>query len=92
MIPKHTPGPWSASYGEDDDGGTVYGSEANEVAVTRGWGAAARADCDLIAAAPEMLDALRQWKAAEDMGDDEEVANARRSRDRAIVRALGGKP
>lgn len=92
MKPQYTPGRWTASYAPEDDGGSVYADDGSEVAATRGWGAAARADCDLIAAAPEILDALRQWKAAEDTDDAEELANARKSRDRAITRALGGAP
>lgn len=46
------------------------------------------ADASLIAAAHDMLDALRQWQAAERDGDAEELQNARTSRDKAIARAI----
>ena len=39
------------------------------------------ANATLIAHAPEMLDALRQWQSAESMRDSVELDNARRSRD-----------
>lgn len=42
------------------------------------------ADAQIRGAAYEMLDALRQWRYAEQTGDAEELANARKSRDEAI--------
>ncbi len=39
--------------------------------------------------AQDMLDALRQWRAAESMGDAAEMANARAARDAAITAASG---
>lgn len=42
----------------------------------------------LFTASPDMLDALRQWAAAERDGDAEELQNARTSRDLAIARAI----
>lgn len=50
------------------------------------------ADARLIAAAPELLDALRQWANAEATNDAEELQNARGSRDAAIAKATGGQP
>lgn len=38
----------------------------------------------------ELLDALRQWKWAEEHGDDDELANAKKARDAAIAKATGG--
>ena len=43
----------------------------------------------LIAASPDMVDALRQWRHAEETGDDAELANARKSRDMALAKARG---
>lgn len=42
------------------------------------------ADAQIRGAAYEMLDALRQWRYAEQTGDSEELANARKARDEAI--------
>lgn len=42
------------------------------------------ADMQIRNAAYQMLDALRQWRYAEQTGDSEELANARKSRDEAI--------
>ncbi|MEM5429373.1 hypothetical protein [Cupriavidus oxalaticus] len=46
--------------------------------------AADAADAQIRAAACQMLDALRQWSYAEQTGDSEELANARKARDAAI--------
>ena len=45
----------------------------------------------LFAAAPDLLDALRQLAWAEAHGDDIELANARKARDAAISKATGEK-
>lgn len=58
----------------------TYGEVSKETAV---------ANARLIAAAPEMIDALRQWAVAEKLGDEQELANARHSRDAAIANAIG---
>ena len=47
------------------------------------------ANADLIAASPDMADALRQWQHAEETGDEVELANARKSRDMALAKARG---
>lgn len=46
-------------------------------------------DAILISAAKDLLDACIQWKAAESMGDLQELQNAKSSRDAAIKKALG---
>lgn len=48
-----------------------------------------KANARLIAAAPDMIDALRQWANAEATADEVELQNARASRDEAIAKALG---
>jgi hypothetical protein len=40
----------------------------------------------------DMLDALRQWRAAERTGDAQELDNARAARDAAIAAATGSAP
>lgn len=46
------------------------------------------ADQQVREAAPQMLDALLQWRTAEEQNDDDELQNARVSRDIAIVAAM----
>jgi hypothetical protein len=48
--------------------------------------AMASANARVIAAAPDMIDALRQWRNAEREGDEAEMANARISRDLIIAK------
>ena len=93
METKHTPGPWNT------DEQVIFASSGEAVASTwkfgqfdtggRGSHAEAEANARLIAAAPDMLDALHQWAAAERMEDAEELENARKSRDAAIAKAEG---
>ena len=47
------------------------------------------ANARLIAAAPDLLDALRQWAHAVAIGDEVELINASAARDAAIVKATG---
>jgi hypothetical protein len=68
MNTKHTPGPWnSASLNQDSDHMEVFAgiSDGDQVAVVKGYGLAtgkhyeAIANARLIAAAPELLEALQ---------------------------------
>jgi hypothetical protein len=47
------------------------------------------ANLRLMAASPEMIDALMQWKNAEAIGSDDELRNARISRELAIAKVMG---
>ena len=47
------------------------------------------ANAFLIHAAPDMADALHQWKVAEETGDAVELEAARKSRDAALAKARG---
>lgn len=64
---KHTPGPWRSELDADGDHGIFYATDL--IAVTDGWGDSStsdrsldedKANAHLIAAAPELLDALHQ--------------------------------
>jgi len=94
MNTKHTKGEWTTggispfgAFGEDKPvkvDGIVMArviNYANEDEVN--------ANARLIAAAPELLDALLQWQHAERENDEAEMANARFSRDSAIEQATG---
>lgn len=78
MTTKHTPGPWHVKKWK----GGIY-ADGFEYAVTdnRGWGIAtlcqkgnkpkAKANADIMAAAPDLLDALKQcWHFIENVPDD----------------------
>lgn len=88
---KHTPGPWRF---EPRDGFrppyVVRGKEGGFAVLGRSPDQE-DADARLIAAAPELLDALRQWAWAEENNDAAELANARFSRDTALTKATGEK-
>lgn len=93
----HTPGPWKAV------GQSVYAQTPQDVDHSRYFGYSERghhgfliaesipheATCRLIAASTDMIDALMQWQWAEANGDEEELNNARISRDAAIAKARG---
>lgn len=83
----HAPGPWSAR-NEQDDGGKYAIQAANgiQVALTIGNTSTETANAHLIAAAPELLDAL-QWliKLEESDGAADALAKARA----AIAKATG---
>lgn len=64
-MSKHTPGPWL--YGQDGfslGNGVVYSRHANgnpkDICTVRGWGADQQANVRLIAAAPDLLEALEE--------------------------------
>jgi hypothetical protein len=87
-MSKHTPGPWFSQY--DDNGFYEIGSEAVSLrlAFTHGEGDTDEANARLIAAAPELLEALKdllyQAKLSENEGGwDFEQATA------AIAKAEG---
>lgn len=52
-------------------------------------GGANHPDARLIAAAPDLLEALKQWAHAVAIGDEVELINASAARDAAIVKATG---
>lgn len=58
--------------------------EAERAAQAAAQAAQDAADTQIRGAAYQMLDALRQWRYAEQTGDSEELANARKARDEAI--------
>ena len=95
---KFTPGPWvavrNASYWDVkpqerrwEDPFTV----GDVCASAPGYPDAGlqEANARLIAAAPEMIDVLLQWRNAEATSDDAELRCARFARDHAIAKALG---
>ena len=97
---KHTPGPWSrAPYiNSHAQSLTVVDVEGSEVATVRGWdgdGDHREADAHLIAAAPDLLEALRDVTDAlaehlSDLGRDhpEQAPRVQRAR-AAIAKATG---
>ena len=87
---KHTPGPWiikksAVSYFID---ARLKGSTMQEVAYIGATETNEQheANARLIAAAPDMYDALRQWLYAEKYEDQEEMENAISLRDKIITR------
>lgn len=70
MTTKHTPGPWNADGARIDDSSGFHVGWANEYASSFGNGVH-RANARLIAAAPELLEALENiWDfLAEDDGE-----------------------
>jgi hypothetical protein len=96
---SHTPGPWelrvvphegwvwicpvTATYHHEEIC-TIYGASSGEA-----WSPISMANAHLITAAPDMLDALKQWKWAQDNRDAVEIVNAQISRDLAIAKAEG---
>lgn len=87
MNTKHTPGPWlTDEMMPGDQYRYVFAAKGPIVCRVSAF-AAGEANARLIAAAPDLLDALVQWAWAEANGDEAELANARRSRDAAIAKA-----
>ena len=87
-----TPGPWAVQVAEPmiTSRATAYEIVTDGFDVVGGRvGIRSAADACLIAASPDMADALRQWQHAEETGDDAELANARKSRDMALAKARG---
>lgn len=101
IVGRHTPGPWKWSRGVGE--WELVGANADRVLfrledasglrnATVNGDSLKPADAYLIAAAPELLDALMQWQTADRDNDPRERMNARRSRDAAIAKALGVPP
>ena len=88
METKHTPGPWEESVLSDGTEWTVIGPNEDMLADLSQCDNA-EANARLIAAAPDMFAALRQWAVAERMGDAHITQSARASRDAAIAKAQG---
>ena len=93
---KHTPGPWVVGSRHTENG--VLTASGQLVANTHGshrtYDREAQileqdANARLIAAAPDMMDALRQWQSAELTNDEQELRNARNARDAIIAKAEG---
>ena len=94
MSAKHTPGPWRL----DNRGTTYIVDKPGDGYITRDI---CRMDSStmsafhqegnarLIAAAPDLLDALQQWAHAVEIGDEVELINASAARDAAIAKAIG---
>ena len=106
IVGRHTPGPWHVAESGFSRRGlwsapTVYATDdelryvavcacADELNFHRATDNLANAR--LIAAAPDLLDALVQWQSADRDNDPRERMNARRSRDAAIAKARGVPP
>lgn len=94
-VGTHTPGPWKASKGPD--GWAVYAPHG-EVALVVEWSPAVdAADARLIAAAPDLLRALKLAQpfvqdAAEAVGDVGFVPSVLRDIEAALARATEQKP
>lgn len=97
-MSAHTPGPWVAHLDRysirRDHALPVEVASVSTATISSHCGHyridhdEARANALLIAAAPDLLDALMQWQAADRDNDPRERMNARRSRDAAIAKAL----
>ena len=94
----HTPGPWRIGQPKGDgsariiwrnDEGPGFAGETNTNYRMVARDIHSEANARLIAAAPDMLAALRQWAVAERMGDAQITQGARASRDAAIAKAEG---
>lgn len=100
-APKHTPGPWAVeSYGDRFE---VVDEETLSITIARITGARAEATACLIAAAPDLLEALQDVLSAERFSnrppETVEQAEAKLARiraaaakaDAAIAKATGGQ-
>jgi hypothetical protein len=99
MSAKYSQGPWRVDTARSKRGTYAYISSVNgnwyqfaKVVVKLDYepteSSMGLANARLIAAAPDMLDALVQWRNAERDGSDNELRNARISRDLVIDQAL----
>lgn len=95
-APKHTPGPWRVGISKH----TVYQVAAPELRIAlcsdleeKGGREAEKANARLIAAAPDLLEALRLQRCSQctPSEPDEDVCDACRARRAAIAKAEGRK-
>ena len=98
-MKAHTPGPWEVS----DTGGNIYGATGDVVASIHGLpkphlAGERRANALLVAAAPELLEALEKCRKALEVAttplsmDREEVIAAQNLARYAIAKATGEAP
>lgn len=96
-MSAHTPGPWSV-YEDEDEPTLVVGHEKMPSYHIPLWGRVLsetppteedRANARLIAAAPDMLDALKAYIAADESGDHDSFVNAYEGARAAIAKAEG---
>ena len=81
MTQKHTPGPWSAHHEPTLNRSIVRAGFAGETNICVTYGAGLKsyekqANVNLIAAAPDLLEALKNIVASSDANDDGSLANA----------------
>lgn len=91
-MSAHTPGPWEVrlTAGSDEHRQWVDGIySGDELVVDNDHWHLRNADARLIAAAPEMLDALRQFVYSMEHDDKAEIQNALHSACEAITKAEG---
>ena len=89
---KHTPGPW-AVYGTLHPGEFIIHQGGHGLAVTRRANGSGNANARLIAAAPELLEALRKLVAYVDENVASRDVDPHMDRaEAAIAKATGGEP
>ena len=89
---KHTPGPWRAIIRKNGGGITnafVDMQSGGHIAIPLNNPETAEANARLIAAAPELLEALQTWIAACDTGTHTDINQAREQARAAIAKATG---
>ena len=88
MKATHTPGPWDIGYAQADD--IVIVGPDKELEICTVWSDPNVCDAKLIAAAPEMLDALRQMLACcYDIERNDETIAAVKAAMKAVLNATG---
>jgi hypothetical protein len=93
MEAKHTAGPWFRNIPADGKYPVIFSGRNTHVAVAQQMRSTqeTEANIDLIAAAPELLAALRRLHEASEGESDEEI-EARFDARKAIAKATGGVP
>lgn len=87
---KHTPGPWAVNPIMRDQICTFDGLKALAIANRDGDPYEVMATAQLIAAAPELLEALKELSAEEWRDDDDPILNCARSKARAAITKAEG--